>query len=176
MRRRSNAETIRELMRELGRAVRSPGQIYFTGGVTAVLLGWRETTLDVDLKADPEPTGFFEALPELKDRMDVNIELASPDNFVPALPGWRERSIFIETDGQVTFSHYDLYGQAFSKIERLYKRDRIDVCRMIEDNLVDPNKLWELFCAVESQLIRYPAVEADALRARMKKLMEDGRL
>jgi hypothetical protein len=176
MRGKPNAEKIRELMRELGRAARSPGQIYFTGGVTAVLLGWREMTLDVNLKADPEPSGFFEALPQLKDRIDVNIELACPDDFVPALPGWRERSIFIESQGQVTFFHYDLYGQALSKIERLYKRDKMDVCRMIEDKLVDPNKLWELFCAVESQLIRYPAVEADALRAQIKTLMEEGRL
>ena len=62
-------------MSELGAAVRSAGRVYFTGGVSAVLLGWREMTIDVDLKAEPEPTGFFECLPLLKDRLDLNIEL-----------------------------------------------------------------------------------------------------
>lgn len=77
MRAETSREKIERLMAELGRAVRSGGQIYFTGGVSAVLLGWRETTLDVDLKADPEPQGFFEALPRLKDAVDINIELAA---------------------------------------------------------------------------------------------------
>ena len=70
-------------MAELGQAVRSPGRVYFTGGVCAVLLGWRETTLDVDLKADPEPEGFFEALPTLKDALDINIELAGTHGAAP---------------------------------------------------------------------------------------------
>lgn len=38
-------------MQCLGQAVTSEGRVYFTGGVSAVLLGWRETTIDVDLKA-----------------------------------------------------------------------------------------------------------------------------
>ena len=66
MRAETSVNKINQFMGELGQAVRSPGRVYFTGGVTAVLLGWRETTLDLDLKADPEPQGFFEALPGLK--------------------------------------------------------------------------------------------------------------
>ncbi len=40
-------------MHKLGTSVTSEGRVYFTGGVSAVLLGWRDMTLDVDLK-DPE--------------------------------------------------------------------------------------------------------------------------
>lgn len=39
-------------MRRLGGAARSPGRIYLVGGSSAVLVGWRETTVDVDLKQD----------------------------------------------------------------------------------------------------------------------------
>jgi hypothetical protein len=163
-------------MRELGRAVLSPGRIYFTGGVTAVLLGWRESTMDVDLKADPEPDGFFDTLPKLKDKIDINIELAAPDDFVPALPEWRERSMYIETHGQVEFFHYDFYGQALSKIERLHERDEIDITRMLSDRLVEPAKLWELFSAVETKLIRYPAIDPQRLRIRLKKIADEGKL
>ncbi|MDQ7828028.1 MAG: hypothetical protein QN122_05460 [Armatimonadota bacterium] len=30
-----------------------PARVYFTGGATALLYGWRETTLDVDVKLVP---------------------------------------------------------------------------------------------------------------------------
>lgn len=151
----------------LGRAVRSPGRIYFTGGVSAVLMGWREMTLDVDLKADPEPEGFFECLPRLKDELNINIELAAPDQFVPPLPGWQERSRFIAQHGALAFHHYDFYGQALAKIERDHARDQLDVESMIQSGLVTPERLRELFAEIEAQMIRYPAIDAPTLRARV---------
>ena len=98
------------------------GRIYLVGGASAVLLGWRAMTVDVDLKLDPEPIGAFEAIAELKDSLDINIELAAPDQFIPALPGWRERSPFVARHGRVAFHHYDFYGQALGKIERGHRR------------------------------------------------------
>jgi hypothetical protein len=70
-------------------------------------------TIDIDIKPEPEPAGLFEAIALLKDELDVNVKLASPDQFIPALPGWRERSLFIAIHGLVEFFHYDPYGQAF---------------------------------------------------------------
>jgi hypothetical protein len=78
MRQNTTSDRIERLMREMGARVRTEGSVFFTGGVSAVLLGWREMTIDVDLKADPEPDGFFESLPMLKDELDINIELAAP--------------------------------------------------------------------------------------------------
>jgi hypothetical protein len=170
MRAGTTREKVEHLMTELGRAVKSSGNVYFTGGASAVLLGWRETTLDIDLKPDPEPQGFFEALPKLKNSIDINIELASPDDFVPALPGWRERSVFVAKHGSVSFYHYDFYGQALSKIERFHARDQIDVRRMFEDKFVLPVRLLELFREVESKLIRYPSIEPANLRTRVEQI------
>ena len=154
-------------MHELAGGVRSPGQVYFAGGVSAVLLGWREMTMDVDLKADPEPAGFFESLPRLKDELDINIELAAPDQFVPTLAGWRERSLFIAQHGPLTFHHYDFYSQALAKIERGHARDRHDVEQMLASGLVLPARLLELFAEAEPRLARYPAIDAPSLRARV---------
>jgi hypothetical protein len=165
----TNRRKIEEFMTGLGRAVKSPARIYFTGGVTAVLLGWRDTTMDVDLKAIPEPVGFFEALPKLKESIDMNIELASPDDFVPALPGWEDRSTFISKEGPLSFFHYDFYGQAFSKIERLHKRDRLDIERMVSDGFVKPARLLELFLQVKDKLNHYPALEQSRLSLRMEQ-------
>lgn len=176
MRAATTRTKIERLMAGLGRAVQSPGRVYFTGGVCAVLLGWRETTLAVDLKADPEPNGFFEALPQLKDAMDINIELASPDNFIPTLPGWRERSSRIAAHGQVEFYHYDFYSQALSKIERSHERDHTDVASMLATGLVKRERLLELFWEIEPRLIRFPAVDADALRKRVDAIARGSQL
>lgn len=58
-----------------------------TGGASAVIYGWRESTVDVDLKFDPEPKGAFAMIPIIKDKLDINVELASPDLFIPAIDG-----------------------------------------------------------------------------------------
>ena len=50
----SNAAKVRLFMRQLGEQATSPGRVYLVGGASAVLLGWRETTIDLDLKLDPE--------------------------------------------------------------------------------------------------------------------------
>src|SRR5437660_10258226 len=118
MRRSVSIETLKQFMQELAAAARSSGKVYFTGGATALLLGFREQTIDIDLKLDPEPEGAFEAIALLKDRLNVNVELASPDDFIPADSGWRERSRPIASIGRVGFFHYDFSLQALSKLER----------------------------------------------------------
>lgn len=65
----SDVPTSKQFMEELASAARSPGKVYFTGGATALLLGFREQTIDIDLKLDPEPAGAFEAIAALKNRL-----------------------------------------------------------------------------------------------------------
>mgnify|MGYP001603166300 CR=1 FL=1 len=95
MRTPADATKIQRFLRELGTRARGPGRVYLAGGATALLHGWRASTADVDLKLDPEPAGVFEAIARLKDELDLNVELASPDDFIPPAPDWRERSVFI---------------------------------------------------------------------------------
>jgi hypothetical protein len=164
MRSTADVAKIEAFMAALGQAVKGPGCVYLTGGATALLHGWRGTTIDVDIKADPEPAGFFEAIASLKEVLDVNIELAAPDQFIPALPGWRERSRFIAKHGAIGFYHYDLYSQALAKIERGHERDRADVESMLSRQLIAKDRLWELFQAIEPALIRYPSITASEFR------------
>ena len=162
---------IEKLMSALGQEVTGPGTVFFTGGVTALLHGWRDTTIDIDLKAMPEPAGFFQALALLKEREAVNIKLASPDDFIPEIPGWRERSLFIDRRGIVDFYHYDLYAQALAKIERGHTRDLADAESMVAAGLVDRAKLLKLFAQIESGLIRYPAVDAQVFRRKVESFV-----
>lgn len=159
-------------MAELGRAARGAGCVYLTGGATALLHGWRGSTVDVDLKADPEPAGLFEAIAKLKETLDVNVELAAPDQFIPEVPGWRERSPLIERHGPVEFRHYDFYSQALAKLQRDHDRDRTDVEAMVAAGLVRPARLRELFAAIEPALIRHPAISPPEFRTAVENFCE----
>src|SRR5439155_661057 len=121
MRAETDKAKLEAFMAALGKRVRGEGRIYLTGGATALLHGWRRMTVDIDLKPDPEPAGLFEAIAQLKEELDINVELASPDDFIPALSGWRERSVFVARHGRLDFYHYDLYGQALSKLQRRHE-------------------------------------------------------
>jgi hypothetical protein len=160
-------------MERIGELARGPGQIFLTGGATAVLFGWRDRTVDVDLKMLPEPAGVFEAIAKLKDELRINIELASPDLFIPELPGWRERSRHIATCGEVEFLHYDFYGQALAKIERGHARDLSDANAMVASGLVDRGRLGELFRAIKPELIRYPAIDPVAFRRKVEGFLAE---
>jgi hypothetical protein len=164
MRSETDRDKIDKFMTALGERVRGAGRIYITGGGTAVWYGWRDTTIDLDVKADPEPPHFFEALAELKESIDLNVELAAPDDFIPALPDWRERSVFISRRSALDFYHYDLYSQALAKIERGHARDVEDVKAMLRARLIERPKLEELFSAIEPELSRYPAIDPTSLR------------
>ena len=164
MRAPADTAKIHAFMAALGRTVKGAGRVYLTGGATALLYGWRGSTIDVDLKADPEPSGFFEAIAAIKDLLDVNIELAAPDQFIPELPGWRDRSSFIAKHGLLEFFHYDIYSQALAKIERGHDRDVTDVQAMCQHQLITKGRLWELFQAIEPGLIRYPAITPSEFR------------
>ncbi len=164
-------QRIRALASELGRVARSPVRIYLTGGSSAVIEGWRETTVDVDLRFEPEADELLRVLPALKERLRVNIELASPPDFVPEAPGWRDRSPFLFREGSVDVYNFDFYSQALAKIERGFEQDLADVQAMIDRGLVEPSRLRELFGEIQPELYRYPAIEPAAFRQTLHKLL-----
>ena len=159
-------------MQALGERARGPGKVFFTGGATAVLKGWRDATVDVDLKFDPEPEGIFEAIAWLKDELQLNVELASPDQFIPDPPGSAARAEFIARVGQVEFYHYDYYAQALAKIERGHARDLADVRAMLERRYIEPRRLLELFNVIEPHLLRFPALDPAVFRAKLTRFLD----
>jgi len=159
MRPNVTTETLKQFMQELAAAARSPGKIYFTGGATALLLNFREQTIDIDLKLDPEPQGAFEAIAALKNRLNVNVELASPDDFIPRTADWRERSRHIASIGSVQFYHYDFSLQALAKLERGHSQDLQDVKQLVRGGYVSLDELKKRFAQIEPELLRYPAID-----------------
>ena len=138
-----DASRIHELAHALGRVARHRVRLYLTGGATAVLEGWRETTIDVDVRFEPEADELLRELVALKDRLGINVELASPPDFIPELPGWRERSPLLFRDGNLDIHHFDPYSQALSKLERGFAHDLDDVDAMLDRGLVErPALRW----------------------------------
>lgn len=151
-------------MRALGRAAPAEGVCYVTGGATAVLLGWRASTVDVDIRLEPEQDEVLRAVPSLKERLRVNIELASPADFIPLPRGWAERSPIAGREGRLTFRHFDPYSQALAKLERSHTQDRADVRSMLERGLVEPERLRACFDEIVPALYRFPTLDPPSFR------------
>lgn len=174
MRELADTARIERFMRALGSAARAEGHVYLTGGATAVLHGWRESTVDVDLKLVPEQDDVLRELPRLKEDLDLNIELAAPSDFIPVPEGWEGRSPQIGREGRLTFHHFDLVAQALAKVERGHDQDLEDVRTMIERGLVDPADVRAMFESIEPELYRFPAVDAASFRRAVEEQFGQG--
>lgn len=172
MRSLTDAAKVRSFMEALGRRARGAGRVYLVGGATAVLHGWRATTVDIDLKMDPEPAGAFEAISVIKDELDVNVELAAPDQFIPPLPRWQERSLFIARHGDIEFFHYDPFSQALAKLERGHARDLDDVRAMVDRRLVSRDGLAARFDEIRGGMERYPAIDVEAFERKVRAFVD----
>jgi hypothetical protein len=168
----ADEQRIRRFMQALGAAA-ADGECYLTGGATAVLVGWRATTLDVDIKLEPEQDEALRALPRIKDELAVNVELASPAEFVPLPRGWRERSLFVVREGRLTFRHFDPYSQALAKLERGHAQDVEDVRELLARGLVERPALRRLFDEIEPELYRFPAIDPVDFRRSVEALVPD---
>jgi len=99
-----------------------------------------------------------------KKRLQLNVELASPDPFVPVPPGWEQRSPVITRIGRVTFRHSDFVAQALAKIERGRARDLVDVQAMLAHGLISAASVRARFALMEPELFRFPALDLPSCR------------
>lgn len=162
---------LEKFMSELARRTSGPGSVFFTGGSTALLLGLREQTIDIDIKIDPEPRGIFEAIKELKDELDLNIELASPADFIPAPPQWRALATNVGKIRELSYAHYDLAMQALAKIERGFSHDLADAAALISNRYITAEQLRERFAQIQPHMIRYPAIDEQAFTIKLDNFL-----
>ena len=133
-----------------------------------MIVGWRSSTLDVDIRLEPESDDLLRRIPDLKEHLDLNVELASPPDFIPELPAWRDRSPFVMREGRLDVHHFDPYSQALSKVERGFDHDLVDVAAMLERGLIERSRALELYEAIEPVLHRYPAIDPASFRAKVQ--------
>jgi hypothetical protein len=168
------AERLRVFARALARSSEGPARVYMTGGSTAVLYGWRATTRDLDLRFEPDRDELLRAIARLKDELKLNVELASPLDFIPVADDWQERSVHAFTEGALSFFHFDLVAQALSKAVRGLPRDLEDVQALLRRSLVTLDDLRDYLTLVEPSLYRYPQLDPAAVRAAVETLSASG--
>ena len=125
-----------------------------------------------DMRLEPDSGAVARAIPELKERLAVSVEFASPLDFLPPLPGWRDRSRFLVQEGKLAVFEFDFYSQALAKIERGFETDLADVRNMMAEGLVDPRILRGHFESIVGECFRFPAVNVKALSADVDRVIE----
>lgn len=175
MRRLATAERIRAFLSALGGEASRPVRAYLAGGATAVLLGWRESTIDVDLKlVGEESDRLLRAIPRLKEELQLNVELAAPDDFIPVPPGWEERGRFEAQMGDLAVYHFELVWQALAKIHRGHRQDVEDARAMLRLSLVDESGIRDALTAIEPDLYRFPSIDPESFRRAVDSFLDAG--
>ena len=137
---------LNEFLNHLARCYRHSGRLYLAGGSSLILVSSKVSTLDIDLKIDAAPmhhAELFRCLRQVSRQLQISVEEASPDQFIPLPPGHAERHRFIARYGSLDVFHFDFYSIALSKIHRGNEKDFDDVTRMISQELIE----WELLQA-----------------------------
>lgn len=162
------------LMKELSRTAPRRGtfKVYLVGGGTAVYAGWRESSIDADLFSEEE--SVFRDIQGIKERLNLNIEFARPEDFVPELPGSSERHVFITSIGAVAFYHYDPYAQALSKVVRGFERDLEDARNFVASGMVKPERLKGLVERIPKRAYsKYPSLTDSAVREAVQRFLSE---
>ncbi len=152
----ASRERIERFLHELGSRFKRPGRIYLVGGTTLVLEGLREQSVDIDLTVQVAPAdhgALMQVIRELKDQLGINVEEASPADFIPLPAGYQARAIFIGRFGQLDVFHFDLYGTALSKIARGTEEDLRDVVALARTKRIDWTTLEKYYQEIRPRLV-----------------------
>ena len=155
---------------KLGIEFHYPARLYLVGGTTLVYEGLRQQSLDIDISyevADEHEAEFSRVIRRLKEDMQINIELASPGDFIPLPAGWKERANFVGRFGQVDVFHFDLYSTALSKIERGREGDYEDILAMLRSEQINMVELESAFANI------LPRVERESLKRDPDKFIRN---
>lgn len=145
MRQRVGQPEIEQFLVEVGRT-RQPGRLYLVGGAALVHAGIRSgQTLDIDIQITADPTNLTAQIAQLKQRLNMNIEFASPGDFMPLPAHWEARSQFIKRYNQVDAFYFDWYSIALSKAQRVNPQDMVDLQLLVQKGFIDVIELDKLY-------------------------------
>lgn len=171
MRQPLTARLLDRFIERLGQEISQETTCYLVGGASAVMVGWRSMTRDIDLKFVPDLPELGQIIARLKNELQVNVEQASPDDFIPLPNGWEERSPLTAQSGKVSIRHFDFYSQALAKIERSHANDLRDVQSMLDERLIEPQQLRRYFEEIEPQLLGRFAIDPDEFRRNLDEAL-----
>jgi hypothetical protein len=148
LRQKVDRERIKLFFQSLANRFRRPGKIYLVGGTSLVFEELRLQTVDIDVVIEVSPADhgkLIQAIRELKDELSINVEEASPGDFIPLPSGYQNRHEYLERIGTIDVLHFDLYSTALSKIERGREQDLVDVLALLRVGRIEWTTLVDLF-------------------------------
>ncbi len=147
---------IERFLTDLGTMAHTSGRIYLAGGAALVhsqIRGLGASTEDIDLKLDvADEQAVEDAIRQLKVKSSVNVELASPADFIPLPPNWESMSSYVGRYGGLDVFYFDWITLALAKIERGSSRDLHDVALLQQNGLIQRDDLEAAFQAIQPQL------------------------
>lgn len=154
---------IEKFLTALGRTYRKEGRLYLAGGAALVHMGLRSgSTLDIDvvIEASNEDEMIM-AIRRLKEQMQINIEFASPADFIPVPSQWAAQAKYIGRYGKIDAFYFDLYSLALSKISRSNDRDLVDVKLLVQQKLITLDELDAAYQEVLPRMGKRPYINLD---------------
>ncbi len=174
MRPNVDKKAIESFLQQLGHAFRKPGRLYLVGGAALVHAGVRPGfTQDIDIQVGGANEGdLIISIQQLIQQMQINIEFASPKDFIPLPSQWEAHAQYVGRYGQIEVFYFDFYSIALSKIERGTTRDIEDVKLLVQQQRIDLNELDAAYQEVFAQLGkgRYPKVTPERFAERYAAL------
>lgn len=100
------------------------------------------------------------AIQQLIQRMQINVEFASPADFMPLPSQWEMHAKYVGRYGLVDVFYFDFYSTALSKIARGNSRDIADVRLPVQQGIINLQELDAAYPEVLAQLGqgRYPRI------------------
>lgn len=154
MRPNVDRQAIERFLTELGRQFRQPGRVYLAGGAALVHAGIRPgtsaTTQDIDL--DVASGDMYQVIHQLKQQLNINVEFASPRDFLPLPHDWQSLSRYVGRYGAIEVFYFDFYSLALSKILRGNTRDVQDVALLLQQQHITLAELDQAAQEVATQM------------------------
>ncbi len=170
MRPNVDKKAIESFLQQLGRIFRKPGRLYLVGGAALVHAGVRPGfTEDIDIQVGTANEGdLIVAIQRLIQQMQINIEFASPKDFIPLPSQWETHAQYVGRYGQIEVFYFDFYSIALSKIERATTRDIEDVKLLVQQQYITLDELDASYREVLAQLGkgRYPKITPERFAQR----------
>ena len=165
-----SADQLEQFLVQVGRCYRHPGRLYLVGGSSLILVNAKESTLDVDIQFDVDDihlNQFIQCLRDTARRLQIPVEQAAPDQFIPLPDGYEQRHQFIGRYGLLEVFHYDFYSVALSKLYRGNEKDFADISSLLDQALID----FETFHAQYVEIL--PQIDFFRLNASRQQLEQN---
>jgi hypothetical protein len=164
---------IEQFLTELGRRFRQAGRLYLVGGAALVHAGIRPgssaTTQDIDVEI--ASGDMYQTIGQIKQQLNINVEFASPGDFIPLPRQWQQLSRFVGRYGKIDVFCFD-YSIALSKIERGNARDLQDVALLLQQGAITLAELDRAAQEVADQMGRgaFKRLDPQAFLARYQAI------